>query len=110
MRVRVLVIACALVLAGCGGGREQQAAKACEDAIRNKLAGRGVDIDLKDFAAHATPEDGGTLLLRSIIIFDKGLSSEYKQTAECKVRFEPGKEAAVIFLQFNWSMDDVKKD
>ncbi|MEO8671628.1 MAG: hypothetical protein ABI411_09970 [Tahibacter sp.] len=110
MRARILGMMGAVVLAGCGGGREQLAAQACDDAIRTKLAGRGVDINLKDLAAHAAPEGADALRLLSTIVFDKGLSSEYKQTAECKVRFEEGKPASVIFLQFNWSMDDVKKD
>ncbi|UXI69147.1 hypothetical protein [Tahibacter amnicola] len=110
MRALTMAIAMAVVLTGCGGGREELAAKACESEVRNKLAGRTFELDLADLAAKAKPEQADVLYLSSQIVFDKGLTSEYRQTVECKVRLDPGKEPSVIFLQFNWSMDEIKKN
>ena len=100
----------ACLLAGCGGGREDVAAEACVKAIQAKLAGRSYELAARELAAHAKAEGTDTLDLNAQITFDKSLSSEYRQTVECKVRFESGKEPNVIFLQFNWSMDDIKKN
>lgn len=110
MRAAVIAIAIAVVLSGCGGGREQTAAQVCEAAVKNKLAGRTFELNPKAMAASAKAESGDTLSLNSQIVFDRGLTSEYKQTFDCKVRFEGDKEPSVILLQFNWSMDDVKKN
>jgi len=41
--------------------------------------------------------------------FDKGLSTEYSQTFDCRVRFEAGKAPGVIGMQFNWNKNDLKK-
>ena len=98
----------AAMLAACGGGANTDAANACVEAVQAKLAGRNYELLAKDLAASAKP-DGDALHLSSQITFDKSLSSEYKQTVDCKVRREAGKPPSVIFLQFNWSMDDVKK-
>lgn len=108
MRAAVVAVAMAVLLSACGGGREHKAAQACESAVKNKLAGRTFEIDLRDLAARAKPESGDILSLNSQIVFDKGLTSEYKQTIDCKVRFEGDKEPSVILLQFNWSMEDKK--
>jgi hypothetical protein len=110
MRTAVMAIAMAVLLSACGGGREQTAAQACEAAVKNKLAGRTFDLNIKDLASRAKPEGADTLYLTSSIVFDKGLTSEYQQTIDCKVRFEGDKEPAVILLQFNWSMEGVKKN
>ncbi|GMV30204.1 MAG: hypothetical protein AMXMBFR59_23290 [Rhodanobacteraceae bacterium] len=110
MRTAVVAIALAVLLSACSGGREQTAAKACESAVKNKLAGRTFELDPKAMAASAKAEGGTILALSADIVFDKGLTSEYKQTFDCKVRFEGDKEPSVILLQFNWSMDDVKKN
>lgn len=99
-----------LLLASCGGGREQVAASACDKAVQAKLAGRNYELSVGDLASHAKAEGADVMHLSSQITFDKSLSSEYKQTVDCKVRFEAGKDPSVIFLQFNWSMDDVKKN
>jgi hypothetical protein len=109
MRAAMVAVAMAVLLSACGGGREETAASACESAVRNKLAGRTFELDVKSMASKAKAESGDILSLNGEIVFDKGLTSEYKQTLDCKVRFEGGKEPAVILLQFNWSMDDVKK-
>ena len=42
-------------------------------------------------------------------MFDKGLSTEYQQTFDCRVRFDKDKVSDVIYLQFNWNKDDLKK-
>ncbi|HWU52692.1 MAG TPA: hypothetical protein VN153_07730 [Tahibacter sp.] len=109
MRAAVMAMALAVLLTACGGGREQMAAQACEAAVKNKLAGRTFELDSKALAARAKAESGDILSLNSEIVFDRGLTSEYKQTFDCKVRFEGGKEPAVILLQFNWSMEEPKK-
>jgi hypothetical protein len=98
----------AVTLASCGGGNETAAATACVDAVQAKLAGRNYELRAKDLAGSAKTV-GDEWHLSSQITFDKSLSSEYKQTVDCKVRLEAGKAPSVIFLQFNWSMDDVKK-
>ncbi len=110
MRAAIVAVAMAVLLSACGGGREETAARACESAVRNKLAGRIFELDVKTMASKAKTESGDILSLNGEIVFDKGLTSEYKQTLDCKVRFEGDKEPAVILLQFNWSMDDVKKN
>jgi len=110
MRLAVTAVAMALLLTACGGGREQTAAGACEAAVKAKLANRTFELSLKDLAARAKPESPDTLYLTSQIVFDKGLTSEYKQTVECRVRFENGKDPSVILLQFNWSMEDLNKN
>lgn len=99
-----------LFLAACGGGREQVAASACDKAVQAKLAGRNYELSVGDLASHAKAEGADVMHLSSQITFDKSLSSEYRQTVDCKVRFETGKEPNVIFLQFNWSMDDIRKN
>ncbi len=110
MRAAIVAVAMAVLLSACGGGREDTAARVCESAVRNKLAGRTFELDVKSMARKAKAENGDILSLNGEIVFDKGLTSEYKQTLDCKVRFEGDKEPSVILLQFNWSMDDVKKN
>lgn len=110
MRAPIVAVAMAVLLSACGGGREETAARACESAVRTKLAGRTFELDVKSMASKAKAESGDILSLNGEIVFDKGLTSEYKQTLDCKVRFEGDKEPSVILLQFNWSMDDVKKN
>ena len=107
-RGATLAALAACLLTACGGGREDAAADACTKAIQAKLAGRNYEL-ARDLGANAKAEGADTLDLTGQITFDKSLSSEYRQTVDCKVRFEAGKEPNVIFLQFNWSMDDIKK-
>jgi hypothetical protein len=59
--------------------------------------------------AHAKDESADVVYVASTITFDKGLSTEYQQTFDCRVRFEAGKAPGVIGMQFNWSKDDLKK-
>lgn len=109
MRAAMVAIAMAVLLGACGGGREETAARVCESAVRNKLEGRTFELDVTSMARKAKAEGKDILSLNGRIVFDKGLTSEYRQTLDCKVRFEDGKEPSVILLQFNWSMDDVRK-
>ena len=108
MYPKMLVPAAAvLLLAACGGGRNDTAADACGKAISDKLAGKTFALDRKDMIARAKDESADVVLVASTITFDKGLSTEYQQTFDCRVRM--GKTADVIGLQFNWSKDDLKK-
>ncbi len=110
MRAKLLVpAACLLLLAGCGSGRDEAAADACSKAIADKLGGKTFSLDRADLAAHAKGESADVIALASTIVFDKGLSTEYQQTFDCRVRFENGKPPDVIGMQFNWSKDDLKK-
>ncbi len=109
MRPTVILLAAAALLAGCDG-REQQAARACDKAVKDKLAGRSYELSLKTLAQGAKSAEGETLTLTAPIVFDKGLSSEYRQVLDCRVRFEAGKDPGVTFLQFNWATEDLKRD
>jgi len=109
MRAKLTILIAVALLAGCGG-REQDAAGACDKAVKDKLAGRAYEMSVKNLAGSAKAEDPNTLHLTTPLLFDKGLSSEYKQVLDCRVRFEQGKEPTVIFLQFNWATEDLKKD
>src|SRR5262245_37463396 len=97
------VAAFLLLLSGCGSSRNDTAADACSKAISEKLAGRTISLDRKDMVARARDESADTVLIGSTITFDKGLSTEYQQTFDCRVRI--GKTADVIYLQFNWSKE-----
>lgn len=96
-----------LLLAACGGGRNDTAADACGKALAEKLAGKTYAIDRRDMIARAKDESADVVLIASSITFDKGLSTEYQQTFDCRVRV--GNTADVIGLQFNWNKDDLKK-
>lgn len=106
MRNVVMLLALPLLLAACADAN-RDAADACMAEIRSRLAGKDITVDVDRLAGAATPDGSGTLLTAPIV-FDRGLASEYTQSIECRVRVEAGKPS-VIFLQFNWSMDDVKK-
>ena len=53
MRAAMMAMALAVSLTACGGGRELTAARACEAAVKNKLAGRTFELDPKALAARA---------------------------------------------------------
>jgi len=110
MRVNLLVpAACVLLAAGCAPTRNDGAVDACSKAIADKLGGKTYSLDRGDMTAHAKDESADVVGLSSTITFDKGLSTEYRQTFDCRVRFANGKVSDVIGLQFNWSKDDLKK-
>jgi hypothetical protein len=104
-----LAAAFCLMLAGCGGSRNDTAADACGKAIADKLAGKNFSLDNKEMIQGAKDESPEVVVIASTVVFDRGLSTEYKQTFDCRVRLENGKPASVIGLQFNWSKDDMKK-
>lgn len=110
MRIGIgVVLGIGLVLAGCGGARNDKAAAACNTEIGKRMNGRSFSIDLNDLAAHAKQESADTLLLTSTVVLDKGLPSEDKQTYECRVRFDASGSANVLYLQFNWNTSDLKQ-
>ena len=98
-----------LVVAGCGGGRNDTAAAACSSEIGKRMNGRNFTLDLKDLAAHAKQESAETLLFTSTVVLDKGLPSEDKQTYECRVRFDASGAPSVLYLQFNWNTSDLQQ-
>jgi len=100
---------CLLLLGGCGNSRNNEAADACSKSIADKLAGKTFNLDRSDMAGHAKDEPGGVVYIASTIVFDKGLSTQYAQTFDCRVRLAEGKPSDVIYLQFNWNKDDLKK-
>lgn len=92
------------LLSACGkASRERQAADACAAEVRTKLAGKSYELDAAGLASAAKSESADTYHLDAPIVFDKGLASEYRQTIDCRVRFE-GDKPSVIFLQFNWTL------
>jgi hypothetical protein len=109
MRTKITVAALCMALGACGDGRNDVAAEACSNAIAEKLAGKNISLDRKDMARGAHDEAADVINVASTIVFDKGLSTEYDQTFDCRVRMENGKPPSVIGLQFNWSKDDLKK-
>lgn len=109
-RYRVLLATlCLLALAGCGNSRNNAAVDACSKAITDKLTGKTFALDRKDMGNHAKDEAADVVSIASTIVFDKGLSTEYQQTFDCRVRLEKDKVSDVIYLQFNWNKDDLKK-
>jgi hypothetical protein len=108
--MRAIVLPCLfLLLSACGGAsRERLAADACMSEINKRLAGKNIDVDVRQLAASATVSADDTLQIAGPIVFDRGLGSEYAQTIDCRVRLDAN-VPSVIFLQFNWSMDDLKK-
>jgi hypothetical protein len=111
MRIRdLLMLTLGLSVAACGNSRNDQAAAACSTEIGKRLAGKSYEIDVGDLAKHAKSESADTVLFSSTAVFDKGLSTQYKQTYDCRVRFDNGNAPSVIYLQFNWNTADLKKD
>lgn len=105
------LLALAALLTGCGsGGRAEQAAQTCAKAVDEKLAGKSYEFSAADLAKSAQAETGDVMHVTSTVVFDKGLATQYVQVLDCRVRFENGKPPSVIFMQFNWSLNDLKKD
>ncbi len=105
----LLAAACLLLLAGCGNSRNNAAIDACSKAIADKVSGKTVTLDRKDMGNHAKDESADVVSISSTIVFDKGLSTEFQQAFDCRVRFDKDKVSDVIYLQFNWNKDDLKK-
>ena len=108
MRTSTVVVLCLLVTA-CGENRTNIAVDACSKGIADKLAGKTFAIDRGEMARSAKSDSPDTIAIASTIVFDKGLSTEYQQTFDCRVRVESGKPPDVIYMQFNWSKDDLKR-
>lgn len=102
-------LAVCLLLGACGGGRNDSAADACKAAIADKLGDKNYTLDRAAMVRGASNESADIVRVSSTIVFDKGLSTEYTQTFDCRVRFESGKAPGVIGMQFNWSKADLKK-
>ena len=105
----LLAAACLAPLAGCGNSRNNAAIDACSKAIADKISGKTVNLDRKDMGAHAKDDSADVVSIASTIVFDKGLSTQYQQTFDCRVRFDKDKVSDVIYLQFNWNKNDLKK-
>jgi len=111
MRIGIgVMLGIGLVLAGCGGGRNDKAAAACNTEIGKRMSGRSFTLDMKDLAAHAKEESADTLLLTSTVVLDKGLPTQDKQSYECRVRFDASGNANVLYLQFNFNNADLRQD
>lgn len=109
MRSHVLCVAACCLLCACGASRNDGAVDACGKAIAEKLGAKTFSIDRGDMLRNAKDESADVITIASTIVFDKGLSTEYSQTFDCRVRLENGKAPSVIGMQFNWSKDDLKK-
>jgi hypothetical protein len=103
------MIVIAATLAGCGGGRNGEAADACVKTIAEKLQGKIYEVDRGDMIAHIRSESDDVVVVSSNAIFNRKMSGEYQQAFDCRVRFETGKPPSVIGFQFDWNTDDLKK-
>lgn len=104
----VLLLSASLGLTACGGGPNDTAAKACAAEAANRLAGKTFEIDTRAFAANGKAESDDTFLLKAPVTFDKGLSTEYTQTCQCRVRVDKS-GANVLFMQFDWDNAGLKQ-
>jgi hypothetical protein len=112
MRIRATLpigLSLTLLLAACGNSRNDHAAQACSDEIGKRLTGRNVGLDSADMTRHIKDEAADTVLVTSSVVLDKGLSSENRQTFDCRVRFDASGVASVLYLQFNWNTSDLKR-
>lgn len=91
----------ALLLTGCGGGREDKAVEACSAELTAKLSNKTFTLDKSDMRAKAKAEGEDAVMIQSSVIFDAGMPAETKQTFECKARIT-GDSASVISLTFSW--------
>jgi len=105
MRSMFWVLPVLLVLGGCGGGPEQQAVDVCTQAVNAKLSGKSFALDAAEMRKSLTTDNDKVVHVAANVAFDAGLSSEYKQAFDCRVRFETGKAPNVIYLQFDWTLD-----
>src|SRR5512141_2423715 len=110
MRARIMpVLVAGFFLGACSHGRNDQAAAACSTELAKRLSGKTYEIDIGDLAKHVKTGAADTVLLKSTPVFDKGLSTEYKQGYECRVRFDSAGTPSVLYMQFNWDTADLKK-
>ena len=101
-----------LFLVACGGsGPEKIAADACVAEVNQRLAGKTFDLDSASLKASAKQENGSGDIwhLGSQIVFDRGLSSEFTQNVNCRIRVDQG-IASVLSVEFIWAIKDLKLD
>ena len=102
---RLVALAAAVLVAGCGAKPEQRAVDACQKAVTEKLAGKSFEIDAQDMLAKTQKQSDTVMQINSTVFFDKGLPAETKQTFDCRVQFDANdaaKEPVVTFMQFTW--------
>lgn len=88
---------------GGGGSKAELAATACDTYAKGQLEDKSYKLDHAELAKSMADAGDGASLLRAPITIEPGLSSESKQTLECRVRFVAGKDAPdVINMQFIW--------
>ena len=104
-----MAAACLLGLFGCSPSRHDLASDACRAAVAGKVGGKNFSLDQRDKTTTTKNKTADVIAIASTIVFDKGLSTESRQSFDCRVRLADGKPADVIGLQFNWSKDDLKK-
>lgn len=102
--IAVFLVSLLLVACGGGGGEDNSksaiAARACEAFAKNGLGEKTYQLDLNTLAA-SMKADGDMQALSATIVIEPGLSSEAKQTLDCKVRFNAeGTQADVISLNY----------
>lgn len=110
--MRPILVSCLLLLAGCGDSSTGKvAADACVTEINQRLAGKTFEFDKGNLATSAKLESGANDIwhLSTQIVFDRGLSTEFTQNLNCKVRVDKG-SASVLSMEFIWAMKDLKLD
>lgn len=91
------------LVAGCGGGREERAVAACEQAVGARLEGRNLTLDREDMRNNAKATSDAVLEVSSSVVFDRGLANESTQRFMCRAQFDAANAAAdpvVTFVQF----------
>lgn len=108
--MRAILLCCGmLVLSACSASsREKIAADACVAEINSRLSGKTFMVDAQKLTESAKESAKDTLQLAAPIVFNRRTNEEYTQTVDCRVRLDAA-APSVIFLQFNWSMEDLKK-
>ena len=105
----IAIVLALMALAACsdkadvGGSKADLAATACDTYAKGQLEDKTYTLDHAELAKSMADAGDGASLLRAAITIEPGRSSESKQTLECRVRFEAGKDAPdVINMQFIW--------
>ena len=103
MLVLMALAACSDKAGSGGGSKADLAATACDAYAKEQLEDKSYQLDHAELAKSMADAGDGASLLRAPITIEPGLSSESKQTLECRVRFVDGKDAPdVINMQFIW--------
>lgn len=109
MRPILLTFLLLLLVACAGSGPGKLAADACVSEVNQRLAGKTFDLDARNLATSAKLEEGAGDIwhLSTQVVFDRGLSTEFTQNLNCRIRVENG-TASVLSLEFIWAMKDLK--